>query len=314
VASLEIDALFSVRPADFVRERNALAKALKSADRREEAANVEKLPRPTLSVWVVNQLARREPALVKRLTEVTARLQSAQLRPPSGHGRVDYAAALDDHREVLKSLRARTEEILNAAELRATPEVLARIVKNLRTGIANDVLRPLIESGRLARDVGEEALASELERALAPSAASPPDDPVDRPVDRPLDRGEDGHELQHERDQAAGSGTSARAAEATRAAEVTRAAEGARAAEAARARDRAREQARREAERKVHDLRAAVAAAAQARAREGLGVEAARRVWAEAESKEEEARRALELASGDLARAEAALAALAAEP
>jgi hypothetical protein len=294
VASKEIDALFSVRPADFVRERNALAKALKSAHRREEAANVEKLPRPTLSVWVVNQLARRQSDLVKRLTEVTARLQSAQQRQPSGLERVDYVAALDDHREVLKSLRAKSEEILNVAELHATPEVLARIVQNLRTGIANDVLRPLIESGRLARDVGEEALAGELERALAPSVASPPEDPVDRRGAR--------HELRRERDQAASSGTNVRAAEVTRA------------AEAVRARDRAREQARREAERKVHDLRTAVATAAQARAREGLGVETARRALAEAESREEGARRALELTSGDLGRAEAALAALAAEP
>ena len=71
----DISRLFSVRPADFVGERNATVKRLKAAGRRDDATTVGKLPRPTLSVWAVNQIARQEPALVGRLADATAGLQ-----------------------------------------------------------------------------------------------------------------------------------------------------------------------------------------------------------------------------------------------
>jgi len=162
-----VDRLYAVRPADFVKERNAVAKALKGAGRREEAARVEKLPRPTPSVWAVNQLARHVPGLVQRLAEATARLQ--------GGGAGSYAEALGVHREVLKELRAKAEEILAASELRPTLDVLARVVNDLRAGILNPELRPLVEGGRLERDVGEEGMVNPFEQELPrrPPAATP---------------------------------------------------------------------------------------------------------------------------------------------
>jgi hypothetical protein len=161
------DRLYAVRPADFVRERNAAAKALKAAGKREEAARVEKLPRPTPSVWAVNQLARHVPALVQRLVEATARLQAG--------GAGSYADALAAHRDALKTLRAKAEEILTAAELRPTLEVLTRVVHDLRAGVLNPESRPAIESGRLERDVADEGAAHPFEQELpfaAPAAAA----------------------------------------------------------------------------------------------------------------------------------------------
>ena len=76
----DIGRLYSVPPADFVGERNAIVKKLKAAGRRQEAATVEKLPRPTLSVWAVNQIARQEPALLRRLADATAGLQGGNAR------------------------------------------------------------------------------------------------------------------------------------------------------------------------------------------------------------------------------------------
>jgi hypothetical protein len=143
--------LYAVAPADFVRERTALAKALKAAGKREEAARIEKLPRPAPSVWAVNQLARRQPALIARLVELTAKLQ--------GHGaptrRADYAETVAAHREVLKALRAQANDILQAAKMRPTPEILGRVVHDLRAGVGTDESRALIENGRLVRDLDE---------------------------------------------------------------------------------------------------------------------------------------------------------------
>src|ERR1022692_3671577 len=111
MASDETDRLFIARPSDFVGERKILVKTLKATGRRQEAASIEKLPRPSLSTWATNQLARREPGLVKELGEVTARLQTAGSAP-------DYAGAVAQHRDLLRSLRARAEEILTEAGLR----------------------------------------------------------------------------------------------------------------------------------------------------------------------------------------------------
>jgi hypothetical protein len=143
--------LYTVAPADFVRERTALAKALKAAGKREEAARIEKLPRPSPSVWAVNQLARQEPTLIARLVDLTTRLQ--------GRGaparRAEYAETVAEHREALKTLRGKADEILQAAKIRPTPEILGRVVHDLRAGAVDDESRALIERGRLVRDLGE---------------------------------------------------------------------------------------------------------------------------------------------------------------
>jgi hypothetical protein len=169
----KIDRLFAVRPADFVKERDALARALRTAGKRDEAADVAKLPRPTPSVWAVNQLARHVPALVQRLGEATARLQEG--------GAGSYADALAAHRDVLKALRAKAEEILEAAALRPTLDVLTRVVHDLRAGVLNPSSRPLVESGRLERDVVEESAVNPFEQELPSPAAGggqPPLTPV----------------------------------------------------------------------------------------------------------------------------------------
>jgi len=151
----DIGRLFSVRPDEFVAERNAIAKKLKAAGRRADAATVEKLPRPTLSVWAVNQIARQEPGLVRRLADATAGLQG-------GHagGALRYADLLTAHREILKELRRKAEELLDASGFRPAPELLTRVVHDLRAGISSPQSRPLVESGRLVRDVADDSEAN----------------------------------------------------------------------------------------------------------------------------------------------------------
>jgi hypothetical protein len=168
----DIGRLFSIRPVDFVGERNATAKKLKAAGRRDDAAVVEKLPRPTLSVWAVNQIARQEPALVRRLADATAALRGGGNRG----GASRYADVLAEHRDVLKALRLKAEEILDAAGFRPAPDLLTRVVHDLRAGISSPESRPLIESGRLVRDVADDSEVNPF--AGAPEAAPRPKTPA----------------------------------------------------------------------------------------------------------------------------------------
>lgn len=162
----ELGKLFAVPPAAFVKERTAVVKALKAAGRREEAASVEKLPRPSPSVWAVNQIARQAPALVRRLVAATERLQTGE--------HAGYAGALAEHREALKALRFEAERILDAAALRSTPELLARVTHDLRAGVMEPETRPLLERGRLVRDVADEGSLSPFAQELPPVSPAAP--------------------------------------------------------------------------------------------------------------------------------------------
>jgi hypothetical protein len=253
----DIGRLFSLRPADFVGERNAIVKKLKAAGRREEAATVEKLPRPTLSVWAVNQLARNEPALVRQLADATAGLQGG-----NAGGASRYADLLAAHREVLKALRRNAEEILNASGFRPAPELLTRVVHDLRAGISSPESRPLIESGRLVRDLADDSEANPFagapEVAPGPKTAAPArDDRTDDPAAREQER--------------------------ARAREVAREKEEA----------RAREEARAFRRRRMENLRERVATARAASERDERALEAASRALKEAERRAELSRAAL---------------------
>jgi hypothetical protein len=259
----DIGRLFSVRPADFVGERNAIVKKLKAAGRRDDAATVGKLARPTLSVWTVNQIARQELALLRRLADATAALQGGD-----GSGASSYADVLGEHREILKALRLKAEAILNASGFRPAPDLLMQVVHDLRAGISSPESRPLIESGRLVRDVADDSAVNPFAGA---SVAAP------------------------------GPRTRAPAANPTDAATDTGAAqEAARAKQEARARDEARAFQRR----RIENLRERVATARAASERDEREVEAASRALKEAERRLESSRGVLAEASAALEAAE----------
>jgi hypothetical protein len=265
----EIDALFSTLPAAFVQTRNALVKSLKAAGRREEAARAAALSRPSPAVWAVNQIARRAPEMVARLGELTAQLQRA-----AGAG--GYGGLVNEHRDLLKTLREKGAEILEGAALRASPEVLAAVVQNLRAGMADEATRPLLERGRLEREVASDALASGF--------VAPPDS--DLPAAKPVVAAPPSPKPQPDRD----------------------AAERERAAAAA---TRARSAARTEAQKRIDHLRAALGAAQRRQSSEERSNAEAQAALAESERSLEAAREAARQAAADLARAEADLAALA---
>ena len=171
------DSLYETPPAEFVKARNALVKSLKAQGDRAEAERISKLARPTASVWASNRIARHAADLVARLADVTGRLQGGIQRD-----RDRYAAAINEHRDLLNQLRGRAEQVLGEGGLRVSPAVIAAAVQNFRTGLADEAVRPLLVRGRLERDVGLEAgdglfgmTAVDVDTARAPrSRPSPP--------------------------------------------------------------------------------------------------------------------------------------------
>jgi hypothetical protein len=173
----EIARLLAAPLGDFVEERKRLAASLKSLGRREEAQAVAKLAKPSSALWVVNQLARREPAAIRRLVELTAAIQARPRHAPD-----DYAQRLAEHRDVLRSLREAAERILVEAKIGVSPALLERIVHTLRSGMADDETRAAIEKARLLREVGELDFTSLLGAGALGEGSRPPAAPAQPPA------------------------------------------------------------------------------------------------------------------------------------
>ncbi len=69
---------------EFTNARNAKAKELKAAGRRELAAEVAGLKKPPVAVWAVNQLARRNASVLERLRRAGESVVQAQSGAVSG--------------------------------------------------------------------------------------------------------------------------------------------------------------------------------------------------------------------------------------
>lgn len=73
-----IDALYDAPPDAFVAQREALVKQLRQAKRRDDAAAVHALARPTVAAWAVNQALRRAPDLADQLVSSSQEVVEAQ--------------------------------------------------------------------------------------------------------------------------------------------------------------------------------------------------------------------------------------------
>ena len=99
---VDLHALYSVPPAEFVVARTALVAALKAEQRREEAAAVQQLRRPRLAEHALNAAARSEPRVVERWVHAVVAADAAQSMAIGGGG----AAALRDAAAELRDAHA----------------------------------------------------------------------------------------------------------------------------------------------------------------------------------------------------------------
>lgn len=147
-----IDGLFTLPLEEFTAARNELAKRLKQQGDAEAAEHVRALAKPSVAVWTVNQLARREPEAVRSLLNLASRLRSAQERSLKGERAADeLRAAQAEEREVIRGLTARAGEILREADRPASGTTLEKVSSLLRAAAVADATS--LREGRLSGDV-----------------------------------------------------------------------------------------------------------------------------------------------------------------
>ena len=113
--------LFAVPPAEFTKERDALARELRSQGKDEDARLVTAMRKPAAALWIANQLSRLAPDDVKALIHATARLQKG-----------------DDLREAMHSQREALTKLMDAAG-RAALEAGTKLDLALQRRVQNTV-------------------------------------------------------------------------------------------------------------------------------------------------------------------------------
>jgi hypothetical protein len=136
-----VDELYTASLDEFVRRRDALARTLRKEGRRDEAEAVAKARKPSVPVWAVNQLARRNRPAVDRALEAGEAMRGAMERGD----RDGFAAAQREHGEALRALRDAGRRLLGDA----TDTTLDRLVATLRAASVDEELRPRLAAGRL---------------------------------------------------------------------------------------------------------------------------------------------------------------------
>ncbi|HYO93536.1 MAG TPA: hypothetical protein VER33_03445 [Polyangiaceae bacterium] len=155
-------ALYRSPPEQFVEERKRLAAALKAEGDKANAARLAKLPRPTLSVWAVNQLWQRERDLFEQLFASAERLRRGDLGGTSAH------------REALAQLRAHAAGVLVEAGHPATEATQRRVSATLAALAAAGSFEPdppgALTSDRDPPGFDDAALSLAALSAAVPSA------------------------------------------------------------------------------------------------------------------------------------------------
>jgi hypothetical protein len=175
------DELYGLPPAEFTAARDERARVAKAAGRREDAAAIKKLARPTTSAWLVNQLSREAADGLGRLFEVADALQEAQ-RTLAGDRLRELSA---QRRQVVTELLPVAAAVADRAGQPASPAVLEEVRATLEAAVADNDARDAVRSGRLTRALAYAGLGEvDLTAAIALAPASPPQRPA-RPARAP---------------------------------------------------------------------------------------------------------------------------------
>lgn len=140
----QLDALYAAPPAEFVSARNALAKSLDASGRRDDAARVKALKKPSTTAWAVNQLALGERRLLDALVA-----SGQRLRKNPG----DVKDALRQRRVALNEAAKAAERKLESAGHTPNPDVQRRISATLEAIATYAGAAGGPAAGRLSEDV-----------------------------------------------------------------------------------------------------------------------------------------------------------------
>jgi len=179
----EIRDLYRLPPEEFTAARNALASRLGKEKRKDDAAEVKALPKPTPSAWAVNALFERQEQKMDALIAAGKRARTAQREAVAGRGAASLREAIRLARGLADELRWDAAQILSEHGRPPSRDLVERIAANLQAIAFSPAAAEQVARGWLDRDLdppGFEVLAG-LQLAGAPvvdlASRRPPPEP-----------------------------------------------------------------------------------------------------------------------------------------
>lgn len=165
--------LADLSPEDFVAGRDALAKQLKAEGKAAEAAEVKALRKPTVQVWVADQVRRHHDDVVDALRDATGAVGAAQEALVTGGDRDALKQATAARRDALRAVGRAVEQVLarNGRPAAHKDDVLNEIEATVTDEVSSGTfgLRDDLELPRAkapARDLEAERKAAERKAEL----------------------------------------------------------------------------------------------------------------------------------------------------
>jgi hypothetical protein len=168
------DDLYGLPLDRFVPERGALAKALRGEGRRDAAAEVAKLRKPSAAAWAVNQLVRTQGAATRALFDAGDAVRAAQSGVLAGGA---DASALRDagarERDAVAGLVETARGLLGGDGQELSESTLERVAETLHAAALDAAAREQVREGRLERELRHVGLGLGEAPAAAPAPARP---------------------------------------------------------------------------------------------------------------------------------------------
>lgn len=179
----EIRDLYRLPPEEFTVARNALASRLGKEKRKDEAAEVKAMPKPTPSAWAVNALFERQEQKMDALIAAGKAARTAQRQTVAGKGAESLREAIRLARGLADELRWDAAQILSEGSRPPGRDLVDRIAANLQAIAFSPAAAEQVARGWLDRDLdppGFEVLAG-LQVATSPvvdiASHRPPPEP-----------------------------------------------------------------------------------------------------------------------------------------
>jgi hypothetical protein len=138
----------------FVPERAALAKALRGEGRKEEAAGVGALRKPSVAAWTVNQLVRTQRAAVTSLFDAGDALGRAQSELLAGRGDAHaLREAAQRERQAVDDLAEVARGLLSSQGQEPTQATLDRVSETLHAAALDEKARAQVREACLEREL-----------------------------------------------------------------------------------------------------------------------------------------------------------------
>ena len=173
----EVERLYGLDLDEFITARDATSRRLREDGRRDAAAAVKALRKPSNAAWIVNRLSALHPGVVSRLLEAGQALREVQLR--GGGEKLRDAIAAE--RGALERAMRNAEEIATHAGL-ASGTTLDRVRETLHLAALDPEVSRDVERGTLVREGRASGLLGSGDYVArgAPPAAPPKPGPPER--------------------------------------------------------------------------------------------------------------------------------------